>query len=188
MKPFVDPALRAIEPPIDDDPSEPYLDELDTPADSFEFSESSSHDNDTNFTAENDTRSPLHSQEAPDSSNKQGDYDQIVIDNQSIFAAERILKKRKRKGKLQMIRSNGLAILKINRPGNQRRIFWINVLSNILSMAKSEISENPVCRSAARLNTGRPIVVCDIWSLYIKDIPLKPRIPANRITVEIFIF
>jgi len=25
MKPFVDPALRPIEPPIHDDPSEPYL-------------------------------------------------------------------------------------------------------------------------------------------------------------------
>ena len=35
MKPFVDPALRPIEPPIDDDPSEPYLDESDS-ADSFE--------------------------------------------------------------------------------------------------------------------------------------------------------
>ena len=39
------------------------------------------------------------------------------------------------------IRSNGSAISKINRPGNRRKIFWINVLSNILSMAKGE---NPV--------------------------------------------
>ena len=103
MKPFVDPALRPIEPPIDDDPSEPYLDESDIPADSFEVSESSSHDHDANVTAENDhdERSPLHSQEAPDSSNQQVDDDQVVIDNQSIFAAERILKKRKRRGKMQ---------------------------------------------------------------------------------------
>ena len=36
MKPFADPALRPIEPPIDDDPSEPYLDESDIPAGSFE--------------------------------------------------------------------------------------------------------------------------------------------------------
>ena len=43
------------------------------------------------------------------------------------------------------IRSNGSAIPRINQPGNRRKIFWINVLSNILSMAKSEISENPVC-------------------------------------------
>ena len=43
------------------------------------------------------------------------------------------------------IRSNGSAIPKINHPGNRRKIFWINVLSNILSMAKSEISRNLVC-------------------------------------------
>ena len=36
------------------------------------------------------------------------------------------------------------AIPKINQPGNQRKIFWIKVLSNILSMAESEISKNPV--------------------------------------------
>ena len=101
MKPFVDPALRPIEPPIDVDPSEPYLDEADIPADSFEVSESSSHDNDTNVTAEkHDACSPSYPQEALDSSNQQLNDDQVVIDNQSIFAAERILKKRKR-GKLQ---------------------------------------------------------------------------------------
>ena len=102
MKPFVDPALRPIEPPIDDDPSEPYLDESDIPADSFEVSESSSRDIDTNVTAEkHDTCSPSHLQEALESSNQQLDDDQVVIDNQSIFAAERILTKRKRKGKMQ---------------------------------------------------------------------------------------
>jgi len=102
MKPFVDPALRPIEPPIDDEPCEPYLDESDIPADCFEVSESSSHDNDTNVTAEkHDACSPSYPQEALDSSNQQLDDDQVVIDNQSIFAAERILKKRKRKGKLQ---------------------------------------------------------------------------------------
>ena len=102
MKPFVDPALRPIEPPIDDDLSEPYLDESAIPADSFEVSESSSHDNVTNVTAEkHDACSPSYPQEALDSSNQQLDEDQVVIDNQSIFAAERILKKRKRKGKLQ---------------------------------------------------------------------------------------
>ena len=52
MKPFVDPALRPIEPPSNHDPSEPYLDESDIPADSFEVSELSSRDNDTNVTAE----------------------------------------------------------------------------------------------------------------------------------------
>ena len=102
MKPFVDPALRPIEPPIDDDPSEPYLDESDIPADSFEVSESSSRDIDANVTAEkHDTCSSSHLQDALESPNQQLDDDQVVIDNQSIFAAERILKKRKRKGKMQ---------------------------------------------------------------------------------------
>ena len=102
MKHFVDPTVRRIEPPIDDDPSEPYLHEADIPADSFEVSESSSRDNDTNVTAEkHDACSPSHLQEALDNPNQQLDDDQVVIDNQSIFPAERILMKRKRKGKLQ---------------------------------------------------------------------------------------
>ena len=101
FKLIVDPALRPIDPPIDDDLSKPYLDESDIPADSFEVSESGSHDDVTNITAENDTRSLLHSQEDPHSSNQQADDNQVVIDNQSIFATEKILKKRKRKGKMQ---------------------------------------------------------------------------------------
>ena len=65
-------------------------------------SEPSSHDNDTNVTTEKyDACSPSHLQEALESPNQQVDDDQVVIDNHSIFAAERILKKRKRKGKLQ---------------------------------------------------------------------------------------
>ena len=36
MKPFIDPDLRPIDPPLFDDPSEPYLDETDIPNDSFE--------------------------------------------------------------------------------------------------------------------------------------------------------
>ena len=55
-----------------------------------------------NVTAENETRSLLYSQEDPDSSNQQVDDDQVVIDNQSIFTAEKILKKRKRKGKIRL--------------------------------------------------------------------------------------
>ena len=92
MKDFVDPVLRPIEPPVDDDPREPYPYESDIPADFFGVSESSSHDNDTNVTAEkHDASSPSHSQQALESSNQQLDNNQIVIDNQSIFAAERIL-------------------------------------------------------------------------------------------------
>ena len=102
MKPFVDSALRPIDPPNDDDPSEPYLDKSDIPADSFEVSESSSHDNDMDVGAEkHDACSPSHPQEALKRPYQQLDDDRVVIDNQSIFAAQRILKKRKRKGKIQ---------------------------------------------------------------------------------------
>ena len=59
MKPFVDPALRQIEPPSNDDPSEPYLDESDNPADSFESSESHNHNSDTGVTVENNTRAQI---------------------------------------------------------------------------------------------------------------------------------
>ena len=48
------------------------------------------------------------------------------------------------------------AIPKINRPGNWRKIFWINVLSNILSMAKGEITENPARVMWVLLNLFRP--------------------------------
>ena len=58
VKPYLEPALR----PIEDDPSELYLDESDILADFLEVSESISNDNDTklNVTAENDTHSLLH--------------------------------------------------------------------------------------------------------------------------------
>ena len=35
MKPFVDPSLRPMEPPLFDDPNQPDLDESDIPKDSF---------------------------------------------------------------------------------------------------------------------------------------------------------
>ena len=93
MKPYVDPTLR----PIEDDPSESYLDESNIPADFLEVSESISHDNDTNVTAENEKHSLLHLQEDPDISSQQVDHNQVsvAIDNQSIFAA----KKKKNSGK-----------------------------------------------------------------------------------------
>ena len=52
-----------------------------------------------NVTAENETRSLLHSQEDPDSSNQQVDVDQVVIDNQSIFTSKKISKNVKEKAK-----------------------------------------------------------------------------------------
>ena len=146
MKSFVHPGLRSIEPPIEDDLSEPYLDESDIPADSFQVSESSSHDNDTNVTAEkHDACSPSHPQEALDSSNQQLDdvFRLLLIINQFLLLTE-FSRNGIEKANCN-IRSNASTIPKINQPGNRRKIFWINVLSNILGMAKSEISNNLVC-------------------------------------------
>ena len=101
MKPFVDPALRPIEPPSDDDPSEPYLDESDIPADSFEPSESNNLNSDTSVTVENNTRTQVNLQGQSNAPDQRKDDNQFAIDDQTIFAAEKILKRRKRKGKVQ---------------------------------------------------------------------------------------
>ena len=75
------------------------------PADFLEVSESISHDNDTNVTAENEKHSLLHLQEDPDISSQQVDHNQVTvaIDNQSIFAAKKKTreKKSKRKSNIQ---------------------------------------------------------------------------------------
>ena len=100
-----------------------------------------SHDNGTNVTAENDTHSLLHLQEDPDISSQQVDHNQVTVafDNQSIFAAEKknLEKKRVKEKITYSISLNGLAIPEINRPGKPE-----NVVSKILSMAKSKKSGN----------------------------------------------
>ena len=87
----------------------------------MEVSESISHDNDTNVTAENDTLSLLHLQEDPDISSQQVDHNQVTvaIDNQSIFAAKKkkLGKKKVKEKETYSISLNGLAIPEINRPG-----------------------------------------------------------------------
>ena len=78
MKPIVDPALRPIKPPSNDDPSEPYLDESDIPADSLKFSESHDHKSDTSVTIENNTRTQINSQGQPDAPDQRKDDDQFL--------------------------------------------------------------------------------------------------------------
>ena len=109
MKPFVDPALRPIEPPSNDDPSEPYLDESDIPADSFESSKSHSHNSDTSVTIENNTRTQISSQGQPDAPDQRKDDNQVVIDNQTIFAVRRFSNVARERVKFNT-KSNGLII------------------------------------------------------------------------------
>ena len=103
MKPFIDPSLRPIEPPLFDDPSEPYLDESDIPDDCFESElpvnkniDSSPPDSDSaNSSTHLDRQNrPVQSQSNPDHS---------VIDDESIFQADRILKSRRKKGKMEYL-------------------------------------------------------------------------------------
>ena len=80
MKPFVDPASRPIDPPVNDVPTEPHLHETDIPKDSFE----DGHETDVSV-----------SSGAERSSLSQPQPEQVVVDNKSIFRAEKILKRRK---------------------------------------------------------------------------------------------
>ena len=130
-----------IEPPVDDDPSEPYLDESDIPADSFEVSIASQA-----AMIKIRMSLPRSIMHVPHHIHKKLSTAQIynwmmirslLIMNQFLLLKE-FSRNVKEKAKCN-IRSNGSAI-----PKNQRKIFWIKVLSNISSMAKGEISENPI--------------------------------------------
>lgn len=119
MKPFVDPNERPIEPP-EEEVDEPYLDLCDIPNDSFdnttnenreckqsaqgsgqEDNEGKTDDNasgkQSNANTDPEMKDVMSKAQAQDDSNSQ------VIDNVNIFAAERILKKRMRKGKIQYL-------------------------------------------------------------------------------------
>ena len=95
MKPYYDPDLRPIDPPLVDDPNEPYLEESDIPEDCFEVEQSVNAGNSA------PTSPPNHvvSQRQPTSQPQQ----QNTVDNQTVFNAEKILKRRKRKGKNQYL-------------------------------------------------------------------------------------
>ena len=102
MKPFVDPASRPIEPPKNDEPNEPYLDQSDIPIDSFKPGDSNSHDNGTSTAVDNNVSLQFDSEGHTDVPDQQEDDDnQFAIDNHTVFAAERILRRRKRNGKVQ---------------------------------------------------------------------------------------
>ena len=79
MKPFIDPDLRPIDPPLFDDPSEPYLDETYIPNNSFEKGQPVTR-------AECDQPAALQSQ-----SQSQLHPEQVTIDNKTIFNAKKIL-------------------------------------------------------------------------------------------------
>jgi len=82
MKPFVDPNLRPIDPPLVDDPNEPHLHDSNITGECFNDEQSVNNKE----CLENSFRQPSVSQ-------TQSQPEQTV-DNQTIFGAERILKPR----------------------------------------------------------------------------------------------
>ena len=121
MKPFVDPNLRPIDPPPFDDPAEPYLDEADIPKDCFEPNNSVHAEENLLDTGLNPVgKQALVTQQSHEEkeSNKEPNQEKtknqlqnekeptpeaIVIDNKTVFSAEKILKHRKRNGKVEYL-------------------------------------------------------------------------------------
>ena len=101
MKPFVDPNLRPIDPPPFDDPAEPYINESGIPKDCFEIemplSPQPQNEKESNKESDQEkTKNQLQN-------TKELTPEAIVIDNETVFSAEKILKHRKRNGKVEYL-------------------------------------------------------------------------------------
>ena len=93
MKPFVDPSLRPIEPPLVDDPNQPDLDESDIPKDSF-VKELQGHREPSDNSRDLSPGAPvLQSNEQP----------QKDLVDKAIFTAKKLLKHRVVDGKNQYL-------------------------------------------------------------------------------------
>ena len=117
MKPFVDPNLRPIDPPPFDDPAHPYINKSDIPKDCFEPISAEANPNDTDLNPVS-IEMPLSPQPQKEKESKQSDQEKtknklqnakestpeaIVIDNETVFSAEKILKRRKRNEKVEYL-------------------------------------------------------------------------------------
>ena len=114
MKPFVDPNLRPIDPPPFDDPAEPYINESDIPKDCFEPSSAEANPEDRVSIETQLSPQPQKEKESNNESDQEKTKNQlqnakestpeaIVIDNETVFSAEKILKHRKRNGKVECL-------------------------------------------------------------------------------------
>ena len=118
MKPFVDPNLRPIDPPPIDDPAEPYINESDIPKDCFEPISAAANPKDTDLNPvrfetqlspqpqkENKSNKESYREKAKNQlqNAKESTPEAIVIDNETVFSAEKILKHRKRNGKVEYL-------------------------------------------------------------------------------------
>ena len=118
MKPFVDPDERPIQPP-EEEVDEPYLDLCDIPDDSFDNTTNENRECEQNAQAgdqeenegktddvsgkQSNVNTDAEMEDHVSEAQVQDDSNSQVIDNVNIFAAEKILKKRMRKGKIQYL-------------------------------------------------------------------------------------
>ena len=94
IKPYVDPNDRPIQPPDQDDVTEPYLDPSDIPNDSFGHT----------ITANEEHTVQTNSQSSKERENENTNQSANTSDNDdNVFNAEKILKERKRKGQTQFL-------------------------------------------------------------------------------------
>ena len=154
MKPFVDPSLRPIDPPPFDDPAEAYINESDIPKDCFEpiSAEANSKDTDLKTVSVEVPLSPQPQKEKEVNKEldqektknqlqnaKESTAEAIVIDNETVFSAEKILKHRKRNGKVKYL-VKWLTFPKNHQRGNRNTIFWIDVSLIIIFNHKNNSS------------------------------------------------
>ena len=86
-----------------DDPSEPYFDESDIPDDCFESELPVDKNFDSSPPASDSANSSTHSDGQNPLVQSQSNLDNSVIDDESIFQADRILKSRRKKGKMEYL-------------------------------------------------------------------------------------
>ena len=122
MKPFYDPADYPILPPIEDDPNEPNLLESDLPDDSFEQPSRPVAESISPAGASNATPNTITDHSSPPDDNNEDNSDTDALDSEvvappnsvavnsldfsqdpDVYAAEKILKKRQRNGKVQYL-------------------------------------------------------------------------------------
>ena len=111
MKPFVDPNLRPIDPPPSDDPAERYINESDIPKDCLEpiSSEANPVSIETPLSPqpqkENESNKASYREKAKNQlqNAKESTPEAIVIDDKTVLSAGKILKHRKRNGKVEYL-------------------------------------------------------------------------------------
>ena len=96
-------SLQPIDPPLFDDPSEPYLDESDIPDDFFESELPVDKNIDSTLPASDSKNSSAQSDQTNRPVQSQLNPDHSVIDDKSIFQAECILMSPKKKGKTEYL-------------------------------------------------------------------------------------